>query len=77
KAEELQPIPDGVDDVTATAAVVGYLSAYLTLQQAGFAAGKSVLAPAIGGAVGNATYQLARALGASKVVSTAGSKAKA
>lgn len=77
KAEELQPIPDGVDDVTATAAVVGYLSAYLTLQQAGFAAGKSVLAPAIGGAVGNATYQLAKALGASKVVSTAGSKAKA
>lgn len=77
KADELQPIPDGVDDVTATAAVVGYLSAYLTLQQAGFAAGKSVLAPAIGGAVGNATYQLARALGASKVVSTAGSKAKA
>lgn len=77
KAEELRPIPDGVDDVTATAAVVGYLSAYLTLQQAGFAAGKSVLAPAIGGAVGNATYQLAKALGASKVVSTAGSKAKA
>jgi len=45
KADELQPIPDGVDDVTATAAVVGYLSAYLTLQQAGFAAGKSLLAP--------------------------------
>lgn len=77
KPEELQRIPDGVDDVTATAAIVGYLSAYLTLQQAGFAAGKSVLAPAIGGAVGNATYQLAKALGASKVVSTAGSKAKA
>jgi NADPH2:quinone reductase len=77
KAEELQRIPDGADDVTATAAVVGYLSAYLTLQQAGFTAGKSVLAPAIGGAVGNATYQLAKALGASKVVSTAGSKAKA
>ena len=77
KAEDLQPIPDGVDVVTAPAAVVGYLSAYLTLQQAGFAAGKSVLAPAIGGAVGNATYQLAKALGASKVVSTAGSKAKA
>ncbi|EGP06941.1 quinone oxidoreductase [Bradyrhizobiaceae bacterium SG-6C] len=77
KPEELQRIPDGVDDVTATAAVVGYLSAYLTLQQAGFTMGKSVLAPAIGGAVGNATYQLAKALGASKVVSTAGSKAKA
>lgn len=77
KADELQRVPDGVDDVTATAVVVGYLSADLTLQQAGFKAGKSVLAPAIGGAVGNATYQLAKAYGASTVVSTAGSRAKA
>lgn len=77
KPEELLPVPDGIDDVTATAAVVGYLSAYLTLQQAKFKTGQSVLAPAIGGAVGNATYQLAKALGASKVISTAGSKAKA
>jgi NADPH:quinone reductase len=35
------------------------------------------LAPGIGGSVGNATYQLARAQGASKVISTAGSAAKA
>src|ERR1700682_6141063 len=37
---------------------------------------KTVLAPGIGGSVGNATYQLARAQGASKVISTAGSAAK-
>jgi NADPH:quinone reductase len=37
----------------------------------------TVLAPAIGGSVGNATYQLARAQGAGKVISTAGSAAKA
>ena len=37
----------------------------------------TVLAPGIGGSVGNATYQLARALGAGKVISTAGSAAKA
>jgi NADPH2:quinone reductase len=37
----------------------------------------AVLAPGIGGSVGNATYQLARAHGAGKVISTAGSAAKA
>jgi NADPH2:quinone reductase len=47
------------------------------LTQAGFKQGMTVLAPGIGGSVGNATYQLARALGASKVISTAGSAAKA
>src|ERR1700730_6973246 len=35
------------------------------------------LAPGIGGVFGNATYQLARAQGAGKVISTAGSAAKA
>jgi NADPH2:quinone reductase len=47
------------------------------LTLAGFGPGKTVLAPAIGGSVGNATYQLARAQGAGKVISTAGSRAKA
>jgi hypothetical protein len=37
----------------------------------------TVLAPGIGGSVGNATVQLARAQGAAKVISTAGSAAKA
>jgi NADPH2:quinone reductase len=45
--------------------------------RAGFNPGKTVLAPAIGGSVGNAVYQLARAQGASKVISTASSAAKA
>jgi NADPH:quinone reductase len=36
-----------------------------------------VLAPGIGGSVGNAAYQLARAQGAGKVISTAGSAVKA
>jgi NADPH2:quinone reductase len=36
-----------------------------------------VLAPGIGGSVGNATYQLARAQGARKVISTAGNAAEA
>jgi NADPH:quinone reductase-like Zn-dependent oxidoreductase len=56
---------------------VAYLTAQITLTLAGFKPGKTVLAPAIGGSVGNATYQLARALGAGKVISTAGSAAKA
>src|ERR1700675_1318901 len=37
----------------------------------------TVLAPGIGGSVGNATYQLARAQGAGKVISTVGSATKA
>ena len=37
----------------------------------------TVLAPGIGGSVGNATYQLARAHGAGKVISTVGNAAKA
>ncbi|MES2601048.1 MAG: zinc-binding alcohol dehydrogenase family protein [Pseudomonadota bacterium] len=77
RPEELCLIPESVDDVTAAAVTVGYLTAYLTLRQAKFERGKSVLAPAIGGSVGNATYQLAHALGASVVVSTAGSSEKA
>jgi NADPH2:quinone reductase len=55
---------------------VAYLSAFLALRQAGFRAGQSVLAPGVGGSVGNATLKVARALGASQLISTAGSSAK-
>jgi NADPH2:quinone reductase len=75
--ELLLPIPDGIDDVTAAGLPVAYLTAYLALVSAGFAAGKVVLAPAIGGSVGNATTQLARALGASHSISSTTSHAKA
>jgi NADPH:quinone reductase-like Zn-dependent oxidoreductase len=64
-------------DVVAASLPVAYLTAQTALTMAGFKPGKTVVAPAIGGSVGNATYQLARAQGAGKVISTAGSAAKA
>jgi NADPH2:quinone reductase len=77
RPEHLALVPDTIDDVVAASLPVAYLTAQITLTQAGFAPGKTVLAPGIGGSVGNATYQLARAQGAGKVISTAGSAAKA
>lgn len=70
-------IPDSVSDGAAAQASVAYPTAYQALMEAGFEAGKTVLVPGIGGSVGNAGYQLARALGAAKVISTAGSTTKA
>jgi NADPH:quinone reductase-like Zn-dependent oxidoreductase len=70
-------VPDAIEDVVAASLPVAYLTAQITLTLAGFKPGKTVLAPGIGGSVGNATYQLARAQGAAKVISTAGSAAKA
>lgn len=70
-------MPDAIDDVVAASLPVAYLTAQVTLTLAGFKPGMTVLAPGIGGSVGNATYQLARAQGAGKVISTAGSAAKA
>jgi NADPH:quinone reductase-like Zn-dependent oxidoreductase len=76
-ATHLAAVPTAVDDVIAATLPVAYLTAALALHQAGFVVGQSVLAPGIGGSVGNATVQLALALGAPKVISTAGSTAKA
>ena len=77
RPEDLALVPDGIDNVLAASLPVACLTAQITLTLAGFKPGKTVLAPAIGGSVGNATYQLARAQGAGKVISTAGSAAKA
>ncbi len=77
RPEDLAFVPDTIDDVVAATLPVAYLTAQITLTLAGFKPGMTVLAPAIGGSVGNATYQLARAQGAGKVISTAGSAAKA
>jgi NADPH2:quinone reductase len=74
---DLVLVPDAIGDVVAASLPVAYLTAQTTLTLAGFKPGKTVLAPGIGGSVGNATYQLARAQGAGKVISTAGSAAKA
>src|SRR5579859_3301676 len=69
--------PDSIGDVVAASMPVAYLTAQISLTDAGFKPGMTVLAPGIGGSVGNATYQLARAQGAGKVISTASSAAKA
>ena len=76
----LSHIPDGVDDDQAAAylAGAGYLTGYLALTEfAKFKPGQTVLAPAIGGAVGMETVQVARRLGASLAISTASSSEKA
>jgi NADPH2:quinone reductase len=77
KREHLCLVPDKVDDTAAAGLPVAYLTAFLALKAAGFQAGKTVLAPAIGGSVGNASTQLARALGAKHAISTTTSHAKA
>src|ERR1700722_6118569 len=77
RPEHLALVPDAIEDVVAASLPVAYLTAQITLTLAGFKPGMGVLAPGIGGSVGNATYQLARAQGASRVISTAGGVAKA
>jgi NADPH2:quinone reductase len=75
--EDLCLIPDNIDDIAAGGIPVAYLTAQAVLTQAGFEPGKTVLAPAIGGSVGNAVTQLARAHGAGKAISTTTNPAKA
>jgi NADPH2:quinone reductase len=75
--ESLCVIPEGVDDVSAAGIPVAYLTAQMALTRAGFQPGKTVLAPAIGGSVGNAVTQLARALGAKHAISSTTNHAKA
>ena len=77
RKESLCLIPEGVDDVSAAGIPVAYLTAQMALTLAGFQAGKTALAPAIGGSVGNAVTQLARALGAKHAISSTTNHAKA
>ncbi|MGB6687036.1 MAG: zinc-binding alcohol dehydrogenase family protein [Terracidiphilus sp.] len=76
RKEDLCPIPDNVDDVSAAGVPVAYLTAQVALTLAGFRPGKTVLAPSIGGSVGNAVTQLARALGAKHAISSTTNHAK-
>jgi NADPH2:quinone reductase len=73
RQKDLCLIPDGVDDVSAAGIPVAYLTAQVGLIRAG----KTVLAPAIGGSIGNAVTQLARALGAKHAMSSTTNHAKA
>src|SRR6204780_722110 len=77
RKEDLCVIPDGVDDIIGAGMPVAYLTAQVPLPLAGFCPGKTVLAPAIGGSVGNAVTQLARALGAKHAISSTTNHAKA
>src|ERR1700729_1885658 len=77
RKEDLCLIPEGVDDVSAAGIPVAYLTAQVALTLAGFRPGKIVLAPAIGGSIGNAVTQLARALGAKHATSSTTNHAKA
>src|SRR6476660_7369967 len=77
RKEDLCLIPDNVDDVSAAGIPVAYLTAQVALTLAGFRPGKTVLAPAIGGSIGNAVTQLARALGAKHAMSSTTNHAKA
>jgi NADPH2:quinone reductase len=77
RKEHLSLIPGSIEDVSAAGIPVAYLTAHMALTLSGFQAGKTVLSPAIGGSVGNAVTQLARALGARHAMSTTTSHAKA
>jgi NADPH2:quinone reductase len=77
RKEDLCLIPDSVDDVSAAGIPVAYLTAQVALNLADFRPGKTVLAPAIGGSVGNAVTQLARAQGAKHAISSTTNPAKA
>src|SRR5260370_24529853 len=77
RKEDLCLIPDNVDDVSAAGIPVAYLTAQVALTLAGFRTGKTVLAPAIGGSIGSAVTQLARALGAKQATSSTTNHPKA
>jgi len=77
RKQDLCLIPEGIDDVSAAGIPVAYLTAQMALSLAGFQAGKTVLSPAIGGSVGNAATQLARALGAKHAISSTTNRKKA
>jgi NADPH:quinone reductase len=77
RKQDLCLIPDNVDGVGAAGIPVAYLTAQMALAGAGCQAGKTVLATAIGGSVGNAATQLARAWGAKHAISSTTNHVKA
>lgn len=68
----LYRIPDNIDLIEAAGLPVAYISAWMALDMAGFAPGNVVFSPGVFGGIGNATLQLASAMGASLVVSSTG-----
>jgi NADPH2:quinone reductase len=71
------PIPDGVDDGTALALLLQGLTAWHVFRTAAkLAPGESVVVGSAAGGVGSIATQLARPLGAGRVIATATSEAK-
>lgn len=77
KPDSLYPAPSTLGDDEVAASGTGFITAWFALRAGGFEPGATVLAPAFGGSVGNATAQLARRLGAAQVVTTTGTTGKA
>ena len=73
--ENLIPIPEHVDDVTAAAFPLTFLTAWhMLVTRAGMAAGETVLVLAGGSGVGQAVIQIARHFGARVLATSAPSK---
>jgi NADPH:quinone reductase-like Zn-dependent oxidoreductase len=71
-------VPDNLTDVEAAAVPVAYIAAQLALRRGiRLTPGMTLLVPGVGGSVGNATIQLARAQGAGRVITSAGRTEKA
>ncbi len=77
RKKDLCLIPDNIDDASAAGIPVAYLTAQVALTLTGLQPGKTVVSPAIGGSIGNAVTQLARAQGAKHAISSTTNHAKA
>jgi NADPH:quinone reductase len=70
-------VPDGVDDVSAVALLVQGITAWFLLKKVThFEAGESVVVHAAAGGVGSLAVQLAKSLGAGRVIATASTQQK-
>ena len=71
------PVPDDVDDATALALLIQGLTAHhILVTSAHLSDGESVVVHSAAGGVGSLTVQLAKALGAGRVIATASSEDK-
>ncbi|SFJ33568.1 NADPH2:quinone reductase [Amycolatopsis sacchari] len=75
-AQWAAPVPDGLDDGAASMLPLATPVALGTLRAGRFTAGETVLVHAAAGGIGHLAVQLAKLLGAGKVIATAGSPAK-
>jgi NADPH:quinone reductase-like Zn-dependent oxidoreductase len=71
-------VPDNLSDVEAASVPVAYLGAAMGLKHGvRLTPGMTVLIPGVGGSVGNAAIQLAKAHGAGRIITSAGRTEKA